>query len=272
LGANLNNGAKNRTNRYLEYREPEFLIIGAQKCGTSSLYHNLCQHPHIRSARQKEIHFFDDHYDKGLNWYRSHFPPVKLFENILTGEASPYYLFHPYAPKRASLSHPRINLIILLRNPVDRAYSHYHHNIRKGREKRSFEEAVAEEIKLMPTEVDNLTRNPAYNSHIHKHFSYLSRGGYIHQIEAWLKHYPINQFLFLKSEEFFKYPEVTINAVYSFLGVEQVPVYNFATKNKYSYPPMNRAIRQNLVNFFKPHNDRLSKLLGPDFCWREAES
>lgn len=268
----LNYLEMNHKNSHLKFREPDFLIIGAQKSGTSSLYHNLCRHPHIRLAKQKEIHFFDDQYDKGLDWYKSHFPPVKLFKNILTGEASPYYLFHPYAAKRASLSYPRIKLIILLRNPVDRAYSHYHHNIRKGREKRSFEQAVTEESWLMRTEIDKFSRNPDYKSHIHKHFSYLARGVYINQIETWFNHFSENQFLILRSEDFFKHPEITTSTVLSFLGVKHMPLKSFEIKNSSSYPPMNHAIRKNLFHFFKPYNDQLKKRLGLDVCWREVES
>lgn len=270
-GANVSNRGRNHTDSYLKYREPNFLIIGAQKCGTSSLYHNLCQHPRIRPARKKEIHFFDDHYDKGLDWYKSYFPPVKPFKNIFTGEASPYYLFHPYAPNRISLSYPHIKLIILLRNPVDRAYSHYHHNIRKNRENLSFEQAVAKESKLMPSEIDQFSRQRDYKSQFHKHCSYLSRGVYIIQIKRWLQHFPKKQILFLKSEEFFKDPEATVCTVFSFLGARQVPMSTFAIKNNYRYPPMNRTVRQNLLKYFKPHNDQLTKLLGPDFSWREAD-
>jgi hypothetical protein len=267
-----NKSADQNIDKYLKYREPGFLIIGSQKGGTSSLYHHLCQHPNIRSARRKEIHFFDDNYHKGINWYESHFPPVKLFRNMITGEASPYYLFHPHVPWRVWSLYPRIKLIILLRNPVDRAYSHYHHNRRKNREKRSFEEAISKEPGLLAKESEKFTLNREYKSYLHKHLSYLSRGIYIRQLKNWLEYYPEEQFLILKSEDFFRYPKETMANIFSFLGIEYKVITNFIQKNHYAYPPMNPVTRQKLVDIFEPFNSQLMELLGQNFRWEEIGS
>ncbi|MEJ2557594.1 MAG: sulfotransferase domain-containing protein, partial [Anaerolineae bacterium] len=117
---------------------PDFLIIGAQKCGTDSLFRYLGGHPCIKLASSKEAHYFDLKFDKGINWYRSHFPliPYKYSvkrlrkQDLITGEATPYYLFHPHAPGRAAAIVPHVKLIVLLRNPADRAYSHYNHEVK----------------------------------------------------------------------------------------------------------------------------------------------
>ena len=106
----------------LERRLPDFLIIGAQKCGTSSMFAYLNQHPQMKLPDVKEIHFFDLNYSNGLDWYTSHFPPASLSHRMVTGEASPYYLFHPHVPERVRLHCPDVKLVVMLRNPVDRAY------------------------------------------------------------------------------------------------------------------------------------------------------
>ena len=132
---------------------PDFLIIGTQRGGTTSLYNYLVEHPGIGAASIKEVHFFDTpHFKQGLAWYRGHFPSAfqryyverSLKHGFVTGEASPYYLFHPHAPKRVAGLMPQMKLIVMLRNPVDRAYSHYHHEVAGGHEKlATFEEAIA---------------------------------------------------------------------------------------------------------------------------------
>jgi hypothetical protein len=104
---------------------PDFVIIGAQKCGTSSLYHLLTRHPHVERAATKELHFFDLLFDEGIEWYRQCFPPPKLKDGRRTihGEATPGYLFHPLVPERMAEAVPQARLIALLRNPANRAYS-----------------------------------------------------------------------------------------------------------------------------------------------------
>src|SRR5687768_14227353 len=106
-----------------ESRLPDFLIIGAQKCVTTYLYRTLVEHPLVLPALRKEVHFFDNGYRRGLAWYRGYFP-VRAGADI-SGEASPYYFFHPHAPRRIKECVPGVKLILLLRHPVMRAYSHF---------------------------------------------------------------------------------------------------------------------------------------------------
>src|SRR5579863_9235330 len=127
---------------------PDFMIIGALRGGTTSLYSYMTAHPGIGPAYMKEVHFFDVHYKKGFPWYQAQFPslPQKYYrervqkQRFITGEASPYYLFHPHAPKRIAKILPQVKLVVLLRNPVTRAYSHYSHEVAGGHESLSFEE------------------------------------------------------------------------------------------------------------------------------------
>src|SRR5947209_20310719 len=146
---------------------PDFIIIGTMRGGTTSLYSYLTTHPHIGSAYMKEVHFFDVYYSKGIGWYRSQFPSSiqKYYaeyvqkQQFITGEASPYYLFHPHAPKRITKFLPQVELIVLLRNPVSRAYSHYSHEVAGGHEKLSFEEAIECEQERIGKEAERLARN-----------------------------------------------------------------------------------------------------------------
>ena len=112
---------------------PDFVIIGAQKSGTSSLYDFVVQHPAILPAAKKELHYFSLGYKKGEYWYRLRFP-IRASQKLLSGEASPIYLFYPMVPGRMKKLLPDVKLIVILRNPVDRAYSHYHDTKRKKRE------------------------------------------------------------------------------------------------------------------------------------------
>ncbi|NIQ15891.1 MAG: sulfotransferase, partial [Candidatus Dadabacteria bacterium] len=128
---------------------PNYLIIGGQKCGTNSLYAYLANHPNVRPALTKEIRFFDKYYQRGINWYKVCFP-FKFDQNlhkgsIIAGEATERYLEYPHAPKRVREALPHVKLILLLRNPVDRAYSHYSMRFKAGKEKLSFEDAIDKE-------------------------------------------------------------------------------------------------------------------------------
>ena len=193
---------------------PDFLIIGTQRGGTTALYHYLKTHPCITPATIADTHFFDKKYSKGLAWYRGHFPTS--FRKIsaqhlqrrafVTGEASSSYLFHPHAPKRVAQVLPHVKLITLLRNPVDRAYSQYYHAIELGHETLSFEEAIQSEEERTWQEREKILKDEHYESHTYQHRSYLSRGIYVEQLQAWMHVFPREQFLILKSEDFYAGP------------------------------------------------------------------
>jgi hypothetical protein len=123
---------------------PDFVVSGTQKGGTSSFYKLLCHHPRMRRAAVKEVHYFDWHIDKGLEWYRRCFPARA--GPTITGEATPNNLFDPSVPERMAKEIPDASLIALLRNPVDRAYSHYQMQVRRATVSRTFEEAIEEEM------------------------------------------------------------------------------------------------------------------------------
>jgi hypothetical protein len=258
---------------------PDFLIIGAQRSGTTSLYNYLQTHPYIRSSSTKEVHFFDRRFDEGVNWYRAHFPTriAKAYAQhfrqraFVTGEASPAYLFYPHAPRRVAQVLPQVKLIVLLRNPVDRAYSQYYHTCELGYETLPFEQAIQAEVARIGSEREKILEDEHYYSDAYKHQSYLSRGIYVDQLQSWLALFPREQFLILKSEEFYADPAATLKQVLAFLKLPEVALpdrkQHYKQYNNTTYARMDSALRQRLLEYFAPHNARLYEFLGMNFDW-----
>jgi hypothetical protein len=254
---------------------PAFVIIGAQKGGTSSLYHYLGQHPHIAPALDKEVHFFDHHFARGMDWYRANFATSWYRDcskrwyghDIITGEASPYYLFYPHASERIASTLPTVKLIAMLRHPVNRAFSHYYHQVEAGRERLSFEDACRAEPERLDGEINKIMQNPCYESFNHTHFSYLSRGIYVDQLQAYKRHFPDEQMLILNSERFFADPAAGTRQVIKFLGLPDVQIRDFQARNTRRYPAMSPQTRTYLIDYFAPYNQKLYDFLGTRFDW-----
>ena len=263
-----------RTPDYLRM-SPSFIIIGAQRCGTTSLYNYLVAHPLILPARTKEIHFFDQNYEEGVAWYRCHFP-ITLRRDLvelarkhkpITGEASPYYLFHPLVPQRVSVLFPDVKLIVLLRNPVDRAYSHYHHGVRWGVESLPFERAIESEKRRLETKGDNGAKHESSFDFNHRRYSYLARGIYVDQLTTWVDLFSREQILVIQSEQFRQEPWRVLRQVLDFLGLPEWEPKKYNMYHQASYASMDPALRRHLAEFFRPHNERLYRFLGRDFGW-----
>ena len=251
---------------------PDFIIIGTQKGGTTFLNQLLAQHPLIKRAFLKEVHYFDLNFDKGINWYRSNFP-VRTSKNdgYVTGEASPYYMFHPHAARRASEVVPNAKLIVLLRDPVDRAYSHYQHQalrVRgKGQETLSFEQALEAEEGRLHGEVERMLQDEHYLSPNYRNYSYLARGVYVDQLQSWSKYFDRTQMLVLKSEVLFRDTAGILQATANFLEIPYWAPEAYSIPNKREYKDMSPNVRQHLEDYFRPHNIRLYEYLGVDLGW-----
>lgn len=254
---------------------PDFILIGAQRAGTTSLFNYLSQHPQVQPSVPKEVHYFSNFYHKGISWYRSHFPLARDKQNFsgskkamfITGEATPYYLSHPRAPQRAYQTVPNAQIVIILRNPIDRAYSHYHHEVRMGFEDLPFEKAIDKEGERLDHELENLIRDGNFRSFNYQHFSYLSRGHYLDQIVSWKKHFPSEQMLILNSEAFFEMPDKILQKLTDFLELPNLKLVSGKKYNATPYPEMQAATRERLSDYFKPHNQRLTESLGVDYGW-----
>jgi hypothetical protein len=231
---------------------PDFVIIGAQKGGTSFLYHLLTLHPLVEPAARKELHFFDDpqRFDNGAGWYRRCFPQSswKDGRRSITGEATPSYLFDPPVPKRMAGVVPQARLITLLRNPIDRAYSHFQMQVKRGSEPNTFEEAIEQQDS-----------------------SYLSRGIYVDQLLRWFALFSREQMLILKSEDFFERPVEHLKVVLNFLELPDLqPEASELQQRRHTgtyRQEMDPSTRRRLEAYFEPYNNRLYECLGVDFGW-----
>lgn len=244
---------------------PEFLIIGAQKAGTTSLHAYLCEQAAVVPPSTKEVHYFDNAYPCGSGWYRAHFQRRR--EGTITGEATPYYLFHPAVPERVARDLPGCRLVVLLRDPIYRAYSQHHHECVLGFEDLPFEEAVESEPGRLAGEEQRLLTEPGYRSFSHQHHSYIARGRYAEQLERWFAAFDRNRILILSAEDLFADPERLVSQVQDFIGVPRHRPRDLTPKNARSYPPISDSLRTRLRGEFAAHNERLYELVGRDFGW-----
>lgn len=255
---------------------PEFLIIGAQRCGTTSLYRYLAEHPAVGPVvLTKGAHYFSTNYDKSFEWYRSHFP-TRLHQayvkrrfgfDMITGEGSPYYVFHPLAPRRVAEKLPDVKLILMLRDPVKRAYSHYRHMLDRGLEHLTLEEALQAEPGRLAGQRERILSDPSYYSFDHQHHSYLARGRYLEQIDVWHRFFPREQMLVIRSEDFFSATATTYGNVLEFLALPPWDLPRFEAHNAGHYSDMNPETRRWLTDYFAEPNRELASYLGIDLGW-----
>jgi hypothetical protein len=244
---------------------PDFLVLGAQKAGTTALYAYLRWHPAITGPSWKEISFFDRHWWRGESWYRGQFPLRS--GRRLVGEASPSYLFHPLAPDRVHALVPDARLIAILRNPVDRAYSHYQHEVSLGREPLSFEAALTAEEERTRGEVERLVADPRAFSPAWWDHTYVGRGLYAEQLERWLAVFPRDQLLTIRSEDLGEQPEKTYGEILAFLGAPAHSLPEYPRVFEREYGLMNPETRTMLERTFAEPNRRLEELLGRPLGW-----
>jgi len=244
---------------------PDFLVLGAQKAGTTALYAYLRWHPGITGPSWKEVSFFDRHWWRGEAWYRGQFP--LRAGGRLVGEASPSYLFHPLAPERARSLVPGAKLIALVRNPVDRAYSQYQHEVALGREPLSFEDAIAAEEERTRGEAERLAANPRAFSRAWWDHTYAARGRYAEQLERWLAVYPREQLLVVATEELGERSAETYASILTFLGATPHELEEYPRVFDRDYEPMRVETRAALAEAFTEPNRRLEALLGRSLGW-----
>jgi len=261
---------------------PDFVILGGQRCGTSSLYKYLSRHPEIAPSLRKEIEYFTVDYARGEKWYRAHFPlrirrlvHRAMGRKLLSFEATPDYLFDPRAPERLRELLPHARLIVLLREPVARAFSHYHHMARLGLEDLSFPEAIAAEKDRLAGQLREMQDNPLSRVVPFRRFSYVTRGMYAEQLERWFEQFPREQFLILRASDFFSDPRTVLERILDFVGAEPWAPTEFRNYSYTTTPSVNPDIPGPLAHLlaerFEDPNRRLEELLGIDLAWGNAE-
>ena len=260
---------------------PDYLIIGAKRGGTTSLHNYLLRHPGVlglfpQVRGKKSTDYFFASNSRGEAWYRSHFhatPYRRLVERRLGyrplgGEASPYYVWDPRLAPRIKETAPDVKAILLLRDPVERAWSHYWERRANDVEPLSFVDALAAEDDRTAGELDRMMADPGYHSDAYDFYTYRQRGIYLPQIENWLRHFPAEQLLILVSEEMYADPQSTFDEVCAFLGLPGAALAGETRKyNSLREGAMDDTVRAQLAARFTDANADLEKFLGRSLGW-----
>ncbi|KII00554.1 sulfotransferase [Streptomonospora alba] len=255
---------------------PTFVVAGAQRCGTTSLFRSLAQHPQVAGPPlRKGVHYFDTGYHRGLDWYRGHFPLRALVRpgsgrpRIEVGESSPYYLFHPLAAERLARDLPGVKVVVMLRDPVERAYSAHSHELARGFETEPFERALELEPERLRGEEERLRRDPAAHSHSHQHHAYLARGRYAEQLRRLEWHLGRHRMHVVESEAFFADPERVFAGVEDFLGIAHCERIRFSRHNARPRQGMPERLHARLADRFADPDRDLAAWWGRTPVWRE---
>ena len=241
---------------------PNFIIIGALKSGTTSLFKYLGYHPQVLLPHKKEINFFNRKFTYGVDWYLAHFPAITDNSEFITGESTPIYLTFTGAEKRIFSLFPKVKLIVLLRNPVDQVISWHYHKFNTGLYQKTLQRAISTELKPIincpEAEIIRILNHQKHN---------LMGALYVYHLKRWLQIFPREQLLIIKSEEFYANPATTMEQVFQFLGIEDYKVPEFPRFNSGYYAQVNEGLRRRIAAYFRPHNQKLEKFLGMQFNW-----
>ncbi|MGL5827251.1 MAG: sulfotransferase family protein [Nocardioides sp.] len=249
---------------------PDFLVIGGQRCGTTSLFRALMGHPQIRRpVMHKGVNYFDLNYPRGEAWYRGHFPARGSDDRTRVFDASGYYMFHPMAAARIAHDLPGVKIVAMVRDPVERAYSAYKHELARGFEwERSFGRALDLEDARLDGEIDNLCADPTYYSFNHRHHGYRHRGEYARLLAPFIAGLGAANVLLIESERFFASPEPEFRRISAFLGIDDVLPDRFDRYNARPGAGLDKVIRKELTEHYAAHDAALSRLLGHEPVWR----
>ena len=246
---------------------PDFLIIGAKRCGTTSLYEHLGNHPCIKKSIYDHIGFFDDNYHLGKNFYKSFFITKfekkyleKKFGKCITYDVTSSYIQKSVTASRVFEMFPKIKIIAILRNPIDRAYSEYNSHSRVNKTIATFESYIENEIIRIENGSDEYYDNLEERS-------YLSKGFYFKQLKPWFDLFPKENILILSTEEFDQNTENVFNKIFNFLDIKEFSIVNAKKMEKGKYPNLNIETREKLSKFYRLRNLELYQLIGKDFMW-----
>lgn len=254
---------------------PDFLVIGGQRCGTTSLFRALEQHPQIaRPTLNKGINYFDINYAKGPRWYAGHFPTARAVRRrvgpdrpFAAFEASGYYLFHPLAPHRIARDLPDVKIVAMLREPGERAFSAWKHESARGFETEAFDRALELEEERTRGESERMAAEPGYQSYSHRHHAYAARGDYVALLQRYYDLFPSSQIHIVFSESFFADPGREFQALTDFLGVDHVPGLTFDQHNARHSGPMPGRAMELLTERFSGQPEALEALVGRRPPW-----
>ena len=255
---------------------PSFIILGAQRAGTTTLYRVLSEHPAVvRPTVSKGTGFFDVRYERGLRWYLGHFPlgaPARRRHGAAatTFESSGYYLFHPLAASRIARDLPGVRVVAMVRDPVERAYSAHRHEQARGFESEPFEVALELEEERTTGEVEKILADPSYESFEHRHHSYLARSRYSEQVDRFVAELGPDRVYVVDADQFFEHPEVELERLASWLGLPAWTPGRVEQWNARPRTPMAPELRARLERYFEPYDARLAEQMGRTPSWRTS--
>ena len=252
---------------------PDFFVIGPGRTGTTSLFYYLDQHPSLSKSAYDELGFFDVNFHLGLHWYRSLFPSIftkfriKSKTNFfMTYDVTPSYVRRPWIARRIKKLFPNSKLIIVLRNPIDKTYSHYYLSTISG-ETRNFEEVIKKDMDDISKWNVSLKDDNYFATKVEN--SKLARGFYVEQLLPWFELFPKNQILIISSEELASNTKNVMSEIFKFLNLPDYKIPNIEKVNVSKYSKMNPDTRKILIDFFKPYNEQLFKFLDRKFDWNK---
>lgn len=257
---------------------PDFIIAGAQRCGTTSLFRALAKHPAMMRnvINAKGIHYFDTNYHQNKAWYLSHFPSRSerdahadnVGQSPVVGEASPYYLYHPAGAERMAQAIPDTKVIVLLRNPVKRAISHHLHMVWEGHESmEDIDKALDLESTRLAGIEEKLMADPSYVSRDHQHYSYMARGHYASQLERLFKHFDRKNVLVMATEKLISDSQSSLSTIQSFIGLEPDSSIELEKRNASSKFAPRPETLQRLTDEYAESNEHLKQLVDIEIPW-----
>lgn len=259
--------------------DPSFIVIGAQRSGTTAIFQSLAEHPQVlRPTVDKGTDYYTLHYERGLDWYRSRMPlarPSRVqgsrYRPLQAFEACTYYMFHPFAVERLARDFPDVRLVVMLRNPVERAYSAYKHEFARGFEpEATFLGALEREDARLDGEVERMRQDVSYESVPHRHHAYRQRGQFAEQLKRVYKNFSREQVYVMESEAFFADPVAEYRHLIDFLGLANWAPARIDRHNARPGSPMPADAREFLVDHYRDCDGELAELLGRAPSWTNS--
>lgn len=258
---------------------PDLLVVGTKRGGTTFVWSALQSHPQVmamvpRARHLKSCHYFTEHFGRGPEWYLGHFPTrvarrrhASRHGRALSLEASPLYLFDPRVPARVAETLPDVRVVVLLRDPVARAYSHYRERVKNEVEAKSFRDAIAAEPARLSGELQRMEEDPSYSSNLRDWYSYRTRGEYADQVSAWFEALGRDRVLVLRSEDLYDDPGPVLDRIQDFAGLEVLPLARGKRNGSTGEHRMDPDVAEDLRSGFAAHNQRLAELLDEKVWW-----
>lgn len=247
---------------------PGYLVVGTKRGGSTSLAEWITRHPQVGASRSgKGTHYFDVNFGRGFQWFASEFPKVDE-GYTLVGESSPYYMFHPLSPQRIQAALPGVKIVMCLRDPVARAWSHHAYEVSRGHEDESFERALDLEESRLEGEEARIVADSSYPADHWRYHAYLRRGHYAEQLQTFHDLFGPEQVLAVQSEALFADPHGQMDRVFSFLGLDSHQSDQLEARNANKpYGEMTPETFTRLADYYRPLNDQLRVMPGIDFAW-----